>query len=143
MVQCPLINTLTMFEIVHRQIVMKKGGSRSWVLQTQATLRKYGLDHIISIMHEPPSKEAWKEKIHKAIATFWSKKIQEEASEYSSLRFLPHSFNPNSPHTVWESTTTDPYDVRRATIKARILSGSYILQYNRAAFNQTTNTICP
>jgi hypothetical protein len=44
---------------------------------------------------------------------------------------------------VWQATSSDPRDVRRATYKARLLSGSYILQYNRAAYNQTRDTICP
>ena len=37
---------------------------------------------------------------------------------------------------------TDLMDVRRATIKARILAGLYIFQHNRAAFNQTADTTC-
>ena len=47
------------------------------------------------------------------------------------------------PHILWKSTSSDPRDIRRASIKAKILVGIYILQYNRASFNQTSDATCP
>ena len=39
-------------------------------------------------------------------------------------------------HPVWASVGSNPTETRKAVIKARLLSGSYTLQANRAAFNQ-------
>ena len=77
-----------------------------------------------------------------AIIKHHKKVIEEDASVKSSLKFLSPVFKANSPHYIWESTSTDPREVRKATIKTRMLAGVYILQYNRAVFNQTHNTLC-
>ena len=61
----------------------------------------------------------------------------------STLRYLNKSFTPGEPHIVWTSTGSNPREVRKATFKARMLLGTYILQATRAAFNQTRNTQCP
>ena len=133
----------TVHDLIFRQIAVKEVTSRSWTVQTQAKLRKYDLDHITDVIRSRLSKEAWKEKVDKAINSHWARKIQQEAAEKSSLKYLNNTFVPNSPHLVWNATSTDPRDVRRAVIKARMLSGSYILQHNRAAFNQTCDRTCP
>jgi hypothetical protein len=46
-------------------------------------------------------------------------------------------------HPVWKNLDT-PMDIKRATTKARLLCGVYILQSNRAAFNQfRVDPTCP
>ena len=138
-----LAKNSTVHDLMFRQIAVKEITSRSWTVQTQAKLRKYGLDHITDVVRNQLTKDAWKEKVDKAISSHWARKIQQEAAEKSSLKFLSNTLTPNTPHLIWNATTTDPRDVRRATIKARILSGSYILQHNRAVFNQTCDRTCP
>ena len=49
-------------------------------------------------------------------------------------------------HMVWGSLTANPREVEMASVKARLLTGTYVLQANRARFNQyevnPTCTIC-
>ena len=46
-------------------------------------------------------------------------------------------------HNVWSTVRNNVYDSRRAHLKCGLLSGNYILQANRAAFNQyTVNSTC-
>ena len=50
----------------------------------------------------------------------------------SSLKYL----NVVESHHIWSSVRNNIYDSRRAQLKCRILTGTYILQSNRAVFNQ-------
>ena len=60
----------------------------------------------------------------------------------STLQFLHKCFTPNNPHISWQYVSHSVYDVRRSTIKGKMLAGVYILQSTRAAFNQTMNKTC-
>jgi hypothetical protein len=139
----PMANNRTLYDLIHRQIAVKSHTSSSWIIMIQSTLHKYGLPHIIDLIKIKPSKQVWKKEVDKAINSHWERVIEEEAEEKSSTIFLNRSHTANKPHLIWRATTTDPRDVRRAAIKAKLLSGSYILQHNRAAFNQTHDTTCP
>ena len=77
----------------------------------------------------------------KTIQQHWKREIEEEANAKSPVAFLNRSHNVNLQHLIWETSTTDPQDIRRAVIKAKMLAGAYILQQNKAAFKQTHNTV--
>ena len=47
------------------------------------------------------------------------------------------------PHPIWSTVECDLKDVERATIKAKILAGTYKLQSNRARINQHNIAQCP
>ena len=133
----------TINDIIHRQTAMKELSSSSWVIKTQLLLNKYNLKHLISVIQEKPSKECWKKQVDEAIHDHWATVLRREAATKSSIKFLNHTFSPGEPHLIWRAVSTDPRDVRRAAIKAKILAGAYILQCNRARFNHTCNTTCP
>ena len=44
---------------------------------------------------------------------------------------------PGNPHISWTSVISSARDVARARIRCRLLTGTYILQYNRSRFNQS------
>ena len=132
----------TLRHIVHRQISMKPSSSSSWVVATQDILRKYELPHISKVIEGQPTKTAWKAQVDKAIHEHWRQQIVEEAENKSTLKHLCKEFTPNQPHLLWQATTNTVRDVRRGTIKGRMLTGTYILQSTRAAFNQTKITLC-
>ena len=63
--------------------------------------------------------------------------MKDEASDKPSLRFLnTSSFSIGHTHPVWDTLSSNPREVTKASIKARILTGTYVLQANRAKFNQ-------
>ncbi|CAH1802943.1 unnamed protein product, partial [Owenia fusiformis] len=43
---------------------------------------------------------------------------------------------PGSLHSSWANSHLNHHDTLRATVKARLMTGTYILQSNRAALNQ-------
>ena len=127
--------------LVHRQLALKYHNSRSWIIKTQALLYKYELPHLSKVI-ESTNMTEWKALVDQVINTHWKKHITSDADGKSTLKFLNTDFNPHSSHQVWENPPNSAFEVRRSSCKARMLTGVYIVQATRAAFNQTSNKIC-
>lgn len=96
-------------------------------------LNKYSLPSAYDILHDPPSQFSWRSTVTRAVSAFWNDKLRHEASEKPSLRFLnTSSFSIGKTHPVWDTLSSNPREVTKATVKARILTGTYVLQANRA-----------
>ena len=137
-----LAKNKTILDLIVRQLATKTQDSHSWVISTQKLLHKYQLPNFMEIFDSDLEKTQWKEDVKKAVFQHWKKEIETEAQEKSTLQFLNPLFNGKA-HSIWSSTTHDSRDVRRANVKVRMLTGTYILQATKAAFNQTRITTCP
>ena len=137
MLQNPLL-----LEIMLRQISVKSRSSKSWVITSEKLLRKYKLPSIIEVYEQQTAKERWKIEVKKKIQSYWKEKIEGDASSKTSLKFLNCNFKCQT-HYVWSWSEGNEFEVRKAIIQAKLLTGTYTLQYNRAAFNQTTDRTCP
>jgi len=131
----------SMKALIIRQLAVKSFSSDSWIIKTQQLLRKYKLAPLLDLVVSPPTKKIWKKNVKTAIIIYWQDQIEKDAQAKSTLCML----NPKhtaQPHLIWSSCTSNPRDVRRAVIKARLVTDTYILQYNRQRFNQTQNATC-
>lgn len=73
--------------------------------------------------------------MHSHIEAMWRVKMNEK----SSLKYInPDSLKVGSEHPVWATVRNSITDNRWAQLKCKLLSGTYTLQSNRAAFNQYT-----
>ena len=60
---------------------------------------------------------------------YWSETLKNEAYEKSTLSYLNiDSMKIGETHPVWNSLDSVVSDVRKGTIKCRMLTGTYILQ---------------
>ena len=71
-------------------------------------------------------------------------KIKLEASEKSSLRFSnTQKYEIGEVHYVWKNAGFNLMAIKKAGMKARLMTGTYVLQSNRAKFNQySVNPTC-
>lgn len=129
--------------IIPRQIATKSIDSNSWFIKTQQLLRKYNLPSIIDLLQNTPPKQKWKESVKREVEKFWKHKIEAEAEQKSTLRFLSCSFNSGNPHNSWKLCSNTPIEVKKAAIKVKLMTNTYTLQANRSAFNQTNSSTCP
>ena len=91
----------------------------------QSTLDKFGLPSVFELLNGPLIREAWKCTLNH--------KINDMVQKAGSLK---------ASHHIW-SRVRNIHDSRRAQIKCKLLTGTYILQVNRAAFNQyAVNPTC-
>jgi hypothetical protein len=132
----------TILTLLIRQIAMKDGKSHSWVVKTQNVLYKYNLPTLFQVITQQADKLKWKFQVKKAIVSYWKTIIEEKAKTKVSLLRLNPLFCVREIHPLWGMTSNCPRDVRRANVKAKLLTQTYTLQYNKAIYNQTRNTTC-
>ena len=129
-------------QIIPRQLATKSIDSPSWIIKTQQILRLYDLPSMIDLLQQTPSKDQWKKLVSARVERVWKEKIEKEANTKKSLKFMSKSYRAGSSHTVWQMCPDSPSEVKKAAIKARLLTNTYTLQANRAAFNQTDCSTC-
>ena len=102
------------------------------------------------------SKQEWKkilnDTVHSHIEAMWRADIGSkedhillrDIGEKSSLKYVnPNCLKVGKSHHVWSTVRNCLTNNKRAQLKCKLLTGTYILQGNRAAFNQYTIQIVP
>ncbi|CAC5361725.1 unnamed protein product [Mytilus coruscus] len=98
-------------------------------------LEMYGLPSITQLQKNTPKKEHWKNTIKIKVDKFWNEKTLADVENKSSLTFLNTSnLEPNKPHHVWNVKQLQRFELRKAIIKARVMTGTYILQADKYKF---------
>ena len=125
------------YKLALRQLSIKSVKSNSWFMKIHSILDKYNLPSAYGILLNPPTKQEWKKLVMKSFTQYWEKQWQNEHSTKTSLKYLNiKSCKMGAAHPIWESVSNNAREVRRATIKAKLVTGTYVLQSNRAVFNQ-------
>ena len=98
----------------------------------------YGLPSNFTLLETPPTKVEWKgllnHRIHEAVETHWKSDIQSK----SSTKYLNSNvLKVGSCHHIWHTVRNSVRDNIKAQLKCRLLTGTYTLQANMAAFNHT------
>mgnify|MGYP005716497737 CR=1 FL=1 len=119
----------------------------SWFVCIKRLLIKYDLPSAYDLFEDPPKKSEWKAIVTSAINNYWDEQGRSDAASKCSLKYLNTSiFCTGSVHPVWATLSGSCREVEMAAVKARLLTGTYVLQANRAKFNQfdvdPTCTIC-
>ena len=87
----------------------------------------------------------WKDIVKRSINTYWNTKLQLDCQSKSSLSLLSTtSLEMGKTRIVWDSINNSVRDVRQAITKARMLTGTYMLQTLKSKFNQSeVDPTCP
>ena len=121
-------NTLE-YEIAQLQLAVKSLGSKSWFLY------KYNLPNIYHVEGHLESTESWKSLLKKHIDLYIESELHQDHK--ISLQYLNvQSLKVGQIHQVWKSIPHDSRAFKRAYLKLRLLTGTYIMQENRSTFNQ-------
>ena len=100
--------------------------SHSWFTQVKNICSQYSLPDPLSILSSPPLKTSFKTKSKSKVMDFWESKLRAEASRLPSLQFFQQNFySLSKPHPIWTTAGGNPYEVEKATIQARMISGRY------------------
>ncbi|MES9883383.1 MAG: reverse transcriptase family protein, partial [Sedimenticola sp.] len=125
------------YEIATRQLVNRQIGDNSWYSKVKLLLHKYRLPTPYMLLEDTPKKAQWKVLLNKSIKEHTDESWREEIATKSSLKYVDtESIEAGRPHHVYSSVRNNVFDVHRAEIKVKLLTGTYTLQSNRAAFNQ-------
>lgn len=132
------------FSIAVRQLAIKNDGSSSWFQFVKSVLAKYGLPSPFDVIKNPLSKTSWKTCISTAVNSYWQNQWRIDHGSKSSLRYLNiNACRLGHPHHVWNTLPSDCREVEKAAVKARLLTGTYVLQVSWVKFNQhETDSTC-
>ena len=138
-------NNQTFHQLIKRSIVFCEDQPGSFFSRVRVILGKYGLPPMEHLMQELPSKLQWKRQVKAALADYWTRTLVNEGRTRSTLQqCCLEKLEIGKIHRVWNSVRPNLQDVRRAHIKARVLTGTYILQSTKAKFNnQQVDPKCP
>jgi hypothetical protein len=123
--------------LAERQLAVNSNPRTCWFRYVWDIAKTYGLESsLIGSTLNPISKEGWKDLITSSVKNFWVMKLKRTAIEKSSLKHINLIYlSEGEPHPVWPEDAP-PVGILAASYRAKMLSGTYILQSTRAKFNQ-------
>ena len=135
----------TFHQLISRSIIIDEDQQGSFFGRVKVILAQYSLPSIEQLMQDSPTKLQWKRQTKTAISGYWTRTLVEEGTTKSTLQHCClKNMQIGKVHRVWDSVMPTLQDVRRAHIKARILTGTYILQSTKVKFNnQEVDPKCP
>ena len=125
------------YQIAERQLAMKDIKEKSWFNYIRSTLELYNLPSAYTLLQLDITKLQWKKLLNSSIATFVENSWKTEVATKPSLKYVnSESLKVGQSHPIWSTVRLNTLDNKRAQLKCKILTGTYILQGNRAVFNQ-------
>ena len=104
--------------------------SKSWFLQVRDLCMQYQLPHPLDLLEMNLSKSEYKKLVNAHIINFWEIKLRQEAAPLPSLKYFhPNYMSLTIPHPIWSSAKSNPYQMSKALVQARMLSGRYRTEY--------------
>ena len=102
-------------------------------------LETYQLPSLEELKIKQLSKESWKSTVKEAVNKYWSESLKTEAREKSTLQYLDiNGLKIDETHPVWNFLDSIISDVRKGTMKCRMLTGTYMLQSTSYKFKKAT-----
>ena len=131
------------WRLAERQLHLKTNQSNSWFIQIKKICLKYDILDCQDFLNNPLGKLQWKSLITKKIHTYWNDKIHKESERYSSLKYISGEYMAKRIHPILTTNTSNCRDIIKLPIRTRFATGNYILQTNRAKFNQNdVSAVC-
>jgi hypothetical protein len=116
---------------------MKAINDNSWFSKLKQILAIYELPSSHNILDLPPTKNAWKKMVSKAVNEYWIDHIKKMSTYFKSLNYLNASnYSNGKAHAALASVQTSARVIARLPVKLRLMTGTYYLQSNNVAFNQ-------
>jgi hypothetical protein len=118
-------------------VLIKDVSSHSWFLYAKEILDFYDLPSVFELISVTPSKEKWKTCIKNKIHEYWKMQIEQWSAGKSTIRYLiPRTKENGTVHNVWKNAGMNRIAIMKASTKAKLLSGTYILQQTQSKFKK-------
>ena len=115
----------------------------SWFTQVDQLCSQYSLPPALTLLTNQSTKASFKTGIKAAVINFWETRFRDQAEELYSLKyFKPNFYSLTTPHHIWSTAGSNPYEAQKAVIQARMLSGRYRTEYLRCHWSQNTDGYC-
>ena len=99
---------------------------KSWFLIMRDICLLYSLPHPLTMLDNPPKKESFKKLAKAYVISYCEKKLRAEAALLPSLAFFQPEFHSLfTPHPILWTPRSNPYEVAKAIVQLRMLSGRH------------------
>ncbi|MEW8544513.1 MAG: hypothetical protein AB2693_13365 [Candidatus Thiodiazotropha sp.] len=123
--------------LAYRQLAVKSMDSASWFIEIKKILWLYDLGEIEDILASPIPKLQWKRTVFKKVSQKVKRNLVDSALLYKSLKYLnKEEYTPGKIHPVLRIPLSSVREITRVPVKLKLLTGSYLFQSTRSAFNQ-------
>ena len=118
-------------KIAAHKLHSEPDNSSSWFVKIRHLCIKYALPSPLFLLSHPPPKSSFKNLVKKRIVDFWQEKYRTEQtpdteSYKPSLKyFQPQFMSLLKPHPLWTTCKSNPFEVNKSVVVARLLSGRY------------------
>ncbi len=132
-------------DLVTRQIAVNLNNAGSFFCRVSYTLTLYQLPSLTELNDQLPTKFVWKTLVSKHIHAYWTNQFISESTEKSSLSMMniPH-LRTGITHHIWDSLDSTVTEVRKGITRARMITGTYMLQTNKCKFSHfQIDPTCP
>ena len=123
------------WRLAERQLQVKSYDSNSWFMDIRKICIKYDITDPYTYLENPLPKSQWKSLITKHVHQYWKNAIEENMLLYTSLKYLDSNYNIGRIHPLLKSQSANIQDIRRIPTRLKIVTGTYILQTNRAVYS--------
>ena len=135
---CRLEESSVEKQLARRQLAVKGSDSHSWYIEVRKILVKYDLPSCWDLLDSPIKKERWRRLVNRKVNGYWSERIKQSAELYSSLKYLStHEYWPGRKHPLIQQVN-GTRDIPRVSTRLKLVTGTYVTQSSRVAFNQTS-----
>ena len=133
----------TISSVARTALVCEKPSSRSWFNQIRVICLQYALPNPLSLLDFPPTKYTYKTLVKRHVQSYWEDLLQQEASKLPSLEYFhPQVMSLSHPHPLWTTAGSNPFEISKAVIQARMLSGRYPSDYLARHWTKNKNGYC-
>ena len=124
--------------ILSRQLAVYNDDPDSFCGRISNILQTYNLPTIEELLGNLPIKSKWKYIAKTAVNTYWTAVMRTDIGDRSTLSLCNlNELQVGKVHHVWNSLDSSVLDVKKGIVKARMLTGVYNLQQQRAKFSKT------
>ena len=119
--------------------------TKSWFLQIKELCFQYNLPHPLLLLADPPSKQNFSSLVRLNVLDFWQVKLRADARklELSSLKyFRPQYMSLSTPHLLWTTCGSSSYELNKACIQAKYLSGRFRTEKLLSHFKTGNSEFC-
>ena len=106
-------------------MLLSNSPGKSWFTQIRSICQEYGLQDPLINLQSPSSKDSWKSLTKSKVIDVWERKLRGQVEYLPSLKYFHPAFmSLSAPHPMWASARS-PFEVRKAVVVARMMSGRY------------------
>ena len=125
-------------------LITAKYNCSSWFGKIRNLCLQYNLPHPLSLLECPLSKTKFKNLIKSKITDYWEQSLRTEAAPLTSLLyFKPSYMSLSRPHPIWWTAGANPYEVAKAVVQCRMLSGRYRTRLLMSNWSENGSRCCP